>query len=178
MPKKPQKPRQQKTAKPESKQALVGVLSKAIEQTKEKLKHESANNDLIKMLLATEKTKEGLRVGDLLIKISAVQIGSTTKNCYSIFDKFGEKICQDLWLFESALLVAKFRMFRRSRNIVSTQLVLREDSRYFHHMLDAEIFAIKLKKCKDAFRADLFEARFTQSVGKMHQSRQHIKKMV
>jgi len=177
MSKKSQKPRQPKN-KTELKQTLVNVLSKAIDQTREKLERESTNNPFIKMLLATERTSNGVRIGDLTIKISAVEIGGTMKNCYTILDKYGDPICPDLWLFESAMLVAKLRMFKKSRNIMTTQCVLREDARYFHHMLDAEIFARKLKKSKDAFRADFLEARFTQSVEKMRQSRQHIKKMV
>lgn len=175
MSKKPRKPRLPK--KPSGK-TLLDTFSKAIEQTKEKLQKESSNNELIKLLLATEKTANGIKIGDLTVKITAVDFGHTTKNCYTLLDRHGMAVCQDLWLFESALLVTKLRMFKRPSNIVTIQCILREDTRYFNHMLDAEMFASKLKKCRDSFRADLFEARFAQSVGKMHQSRQHIKKMV
>lgn len=88
------------------------------------------------------------------------------KNFYDVYNaNTGTKEAENLGLFISAMAVVKVNSTKRVSRILDTQMIVRSDSRYQHHLNDAALFGMRLKSNHaDEFKRDFYLIRMEEAM--------------
>lgn len=111
-------------------------------------------------------------------KIAAVEQGNRKTYDVTRADDSGERIAQDLTLYEAAL--ALVRMLNQGKAINSSIVLelLRDEQTYASALHDAVLFKRRLNEDRDSKRKQVFEARYSEARARAVQARERIKKRV
>ena len=88
------------------------------------------------------------------------------KNFYDVYNaNTRTKEAENLGLFISAMAVVKVNSTKRVSRILDTQMIVRSDSRYQHHLNDAALFGMRLKSNRaDEFKRDFYLIRMEEAM--------------
>ena len=126
------------------------------------------------LALNTHRTQNGVRMGNYDIIVEKVNMDGLKKNYYTIVDtEYNEVLYSDLSLFESAMSITKRLMFNRKTNDCANIQSL--DTNYDSYVREAYHYKQKLKHVNDDYsRRDVFEAKYSNVLGKLKNTKEKI----
>jgi len=147
------------------KKQLVEKLSRAVDRAQELL-----NEDFISAskfcARAQKKGSDLIFDNGFVIRTKPATWLGKHKNFYDVYDaKTGAKHGEDLGLFISAMALVKINSTKRTTRILDSQQIVSTDERYQHHLNDAALFSLKLKKNSiDSFKRDFYTIRMEEAM--------------
>lgn len=147
------------------KKQLVEKLSKAVDHAQELLNDDFVSASQI-CARAQKKGSDLIFENGFVIRTKPANWLGKNKNFYDVYDaKTGAKHGEDLALFISAMALVKVNSTRRSTRLLDSRQIVSTDERYQHHLNDAALFGLKLKKNSiDPFKRDFYTIRMEEAM--------------
>jgi len=126
------------------------------------------------LALNTHRTQTGVRMGNYDIVVEKVNMDGLKKNYYTIIDtEYDEVLYKDLSLFESALSITKRLVF--NRRTIDCNNIQSLDANYDSYVREAYHYKQKLKHVNEDYsRLDVFEAKYSNVLGKLKNTKEKI----
>lgn len=158
--------------------AMAMVLDKLNSVTKSVIKESHTDPDL-QEAIGTQRTDDGVKVGNYQIMIKEDQKRLAGKQYYSIYHvKSNDIIADDITLYETALTVVKLLNSGRYVNEPVIRRLFEADDRYTAHKSDAIRFKSRARSTFDASKRDVYESRYQASIDNAMSYKKAIKKLI
>lgn len=158
--------------------AMEDILRKFEQATTESTKRivtESASNPDVMVALNTTKSQTGIRVASYEIIPEKVEMSGLKKNYYKIVDTaYDEVLYKDISLFETAMSITKRLMLGKKLNDIET--IIRLDQSYDANLLESYSYKYKMKRINESVKRDVYEAKYTNALGKVKSIKERILK--
>ena len=160
----------------EDAKAMEDILKKLDSVTTastKRLVEASEQNVDLKIALNTSKSTKGIQVANYEIIPEKHTINGLRKNYYTIAED-GEVLHSDISLFESAMSIVKRYMLNKRLQDIDTILTL--DQQYDANLIESYSYKYKLKTINESVKRDVYEAKYSNSLGKVKSTKQRILK--
>lgn len=147
------------------KKQLVEKLSQAVDRAQELLDEDFVSASKF-CARAQKNGPDMVFENGFVIRTKLVTWLGKHKNFYDVYDaKTGAKHGQDLGLFISAMALVKINSTKRATRMLDSQQIVSVDGRYQHHLNDAALFSLRLKKNSiDSFKRDFYTIRMEEAM--------------
>lgn len=154
---------------------LVERFSDVTNRSAKKLVEKSKSNAEIAMAIATTRTENGVRIGDYLIEKREFNISGLKKNYYDIIDtEQDEVLFSELAMFESVMSIVKNLL--TSNNGRKMDTIAKLDEEYDRNLIEAYGYKHRLKTTKDSMKRDVYEAKYSNAMAKVKNTKQRMLK--
>lgn len=158
--------------------AMADILRKFEQATTESTKrivNESQKNSEVMVALNTSKTQTGVKVASYEIIAEKIEMQGLKKNYYKIVDvENNETLYEDISLFESAMSITKRLMLGKKLEDINT--IVQLDKSYDSSLIESYSYKYKLKHINESVKRDVYEAKYTNALGKVKSIKQRILK--
>lgn len=154
-------------------EAILSRLNEATTKSTQKLVAESKTNDDVKVALATTREQDTVRVCNYEIVTEKFNVNGLKKNYYTIYE--GDTVLyKELSLFESAMSIVKRLMLNKGVN--DCNKIAELDSNYDAQLHEAYGYKYRMKNINESVKRDVYEAKYTNALGKVKAAKQRIVK--
>lgn len=154
---------------------LVERFSNVTNKSAEELIERGKTDAEIAVALAVEKSERGVRIGDYEVIVEKHDCGGLKRNYYTILDREEDEVVySDIAMFESAMSIIKRLILGKHTNKCET--IAKLDEEYDRHLLEAYGYKYRLKKSLDVVKRDVYEAKYSNAMAKVKDTKERILK--
>jgi len=127
------------------------------------------------MAIATTRTKNGVQIGNYLVEKQLFNISGLKKNYYNIIDTEQEEVLySELAMFESVMGIVKRLL--TSNNTQKIDVIAKLDEEYDRNLLEAYGYKHRLKNTENDMKRDVYEAKYSNAMAKVKDTKHRILK--
>lgn len=154
---------------------LVEKFNQVTTKSAHDLIERSKTDAEIAVALTTEKTDRGIRIGDYEIVVERHDCSGLKRNYYTILDNEDNSVVYtDIAMFETAMSIVK--RLTLGKNTFKCDIVAKLDEEYDRYLLEAYGYKYRLKKNLDTVKRDVYEAKYSNAMAKVKDTRERILK--
>lgn len=154
-------------------EAILSRLNGAVEATSKKIVTESKTNDELRVAMATTREQDTVRVCNYEIVTEKFNVNGFKKNYYTVTEG-NEVLYKQLSLFESAMSIVKRLML--NKRTIDCDKIAKLDESYDNHLQEAYGYKYRMKRINESVKRDVYEAKYTNALGKMKNAKEKIVK--
>lgn len=154
---------------------ILRKLESATNASTKRIVEESKTNPDVMVALNTSKSEAGVRVASYEIIPEKVDISGLRKNYYKIVDTAHDEVLyEDISLFETAMSIVKRLML--GKKLGDIQNIITLDKTYDSNLIESYSYKYKLRSVNESVKRDVYEAKYTNALGKVKAIKERILK--
>ena len=154
---------------------ILRKLETATASSTQRIVEESQTNSDVMMAMNTSKTQAGVKIATYEIIPEKIESNGLRKNYYKIVDTTNNTVMyDDISLFESAMSITKRLMLGKKLNDIKTIVEL--DRAYDTKLIESYSYKYKMKRITESMKRDVYEAKYSNALGKVKSYKERILK--
>jgi len=154
---------------------LVEKFNRVTDFSAKDLVEKSKTNAEVALALDIVRTPTGVKAGDYEIVIEKFNINGLEKNYYNIVDnEYNDVLYKEIAMFESAISILKKLITQK--NINKCNDIAKLDEEYDRNLLEAYGYKHRLKNTSNMVKRDVYEAKYSNAMAKVKDSKARILK--